>query len=145
MTRDTVRELLQYSFEEDNAQLDVSDLFDGMDPDFDFTHNRDIYAGLASEGDSVFLSYDKDGQFKEFEMPEGIAILIDDFRLYQDQPISEIIAWMQSKGYAVTEDEPGNYAVSELKIAIATHNAMGGDGDGLSYFYAANDISHLID
>ena len=145
MARQEVRDLLKTAFEEDNSSFDVSDLFEGLDHDFDFTQNRDIYSGLTTEGDSIFLSYDKSGAFKEFEMHEGIAILINGFRLYQDQSIAEILDWIRHNDWDVTEVEPGNFAVAELKISFATHEAMGGEGDGLSYFYASGDISHLID
>lgn len=145
MARAQVRDSLKSSYEEDNQTLDMSEFFDSSEDNFDFSLNRDIYAGLTSEGDSIFLSYNKDDAFTEFEMHENIGILVNDFRIYQDQPIAEIVSWVKSKNYALTEVEPGNFAVAELKISFASHDAMGGDGNGLSYFYASNDISHLID
>ncbi|RZJ68412.1 MAG: hypothetical protein EOO50_01065 [Flavobacterium sp.] len=145
MNRDQVRELLKVSFEEDNTTFDLSDLFDDEDDDFDFSQNRDIYSGLASAGDSIFLSYDKKNALTEFEMHEGIAVSIHDFRFYQDQPMHEIVTWFRQNNFNITQVEPGNFAVAELKISVASHNAMGGQGDNLSYLYASNDVSHLID
>ncbi|MBD3581642.1 hypothetical protein [Flavobacterium selenitireducens] len=145
MDRQKARDLLKSSYEEDNQTFDMSEFFDRDEDNFDFSLNRDIYSGLTSEGDSIFMCYDKDDAFTQFEMHENIYVLIADFRIYQDQPIAEILNWVTSQDYAVTEVEPGNYAVAELKISFASHDAMGGNGDGLSYFYASNDISHLID
>lgn len=150
MNRDEVRDALKISYEEDNSTFDlgdlnVGDLFEDEDDNFDFSQNRDIYADLANEGDSIFISYDKKQAFAELEIHEGIGVSIQDFRLFQDQPMSEILAWFKSQNFAITEVEPGNYAVAELKISVASHEAMGSEGDGLSYFYASKDISHLID
>ena len=145
MNRREVRDLLKSAYEEDDSSFDVSDLFDGHDDDFDFTQNRDIYSDLANEGDLVFFNYDKNGALTDFEIHQNIAVLIDDFKFCDDQSIHEILDWFRLKQFTVTEVEPGNFAVAELKIAVATHESMGGDGDGLSYFYASDDISHLID
>ncbi len=145
MNREAVRDALKGSYEEDNSTFDVSDLFDDEDDDFDFSQNRDIYSDLTREGDSIFISYDKNQAFTELEIHDGIAVVVEDFRFFKDQSITEILAWFKTKGFALTEVEPGNYAVAELKISVATHHAMGGDGDGLAYFYASNDISHLVD
>ncbi|RZJ72020.1 hypothetical protein [Flavobacterium sp.] len=145
MSREAIRKTLKISYEEDNSTFDASEFFEDEDGNFDFSLNRDIYSDLTQEGDSIFITYDKNQAFTELEIHEGIAVAIQDFRLFQDQPIAEILAWFHHQNFTLTEVEPGNYAVTELKISVATHEAMGGDGDGLSYFYASKDISHLID
>jgi len=33
----------------------------------------------------------------------------------------------------------------KLKITIADSDAMSGDGKGLSYFYGASDITHIVE
>ncbi len=39
----------------------------------------------------------------------------------------------------------GEYFFNDLKLTIASSDAMGGDGKELSYFYCSKDVTHLID
>ncbi|RYZ90882.1 MAG: hypothetical protein EOP06_07395 [Proteobacteria bacterium] len=144
MPRGKVRELLMKDFKEDNATLDFSEIFAKTeDDDFDFSQRRDIYSGLVNEGDSIFMLYDDEDRLSEFEVHENISVSISDFRLYSGQPLEEILEWADNEEYGLEQSEPGNYIIPELKITFADFNAMGGNDDGLAYFYASADVSHL--
>ena len=39
----------------------------------------------------------------------------------------------------------GEYFFKDLKLTIASSEAMGGNGSELSYFYCSKDVTHLID
>lgn len=143
-SRIDVRKKLNVKFKDDDRTIDVAQFFDG-DESMNIHQKRDIYENLNSKNDMIFLNYDKNDKLTELEVHSGISILIDNIRLEFGNEISDYIKQFQKNGIDYSEIEKGNYLMPKLKITIASSESMGGDGTGLSYFYAASDISHLTE
>jgi len=142
--RNSVREKIGNKHKEDDKIIDVAQFFDG-DESMNIHQKRDVYENLNSKNDMLFLNYDKDNKLKELEVHSGFGILIDNIRLDFRNEISGFIKQFQKNGIEYSETEKGNYLLPKLKITIADNESMGGDGNGLSYFYATSDISHLTE
>lgn len=106
---------------------------------------RDLYENLNSDNDMLFLNYDKDGKLKELEVHSGFDILVNNIRLDFGNEILFFLNQFQKNGLEHFETEKGNYLLPQLKMTIADSESMGGNGTGLSYFYATSDISHLTE
>ena len=59
--------------------------------------------------------------------------------------ISELIKEFKKHSYTPTVAKKGEYFFESLKMVIANSESMGGEGNGLDYFYAGADVSHVID
>ncbi|MDG4717335.1 hypothetical protein [Winogradskyella marincola] len=142
--RNSVREKIGKKYKEDDRTIDVAQFFDG-DESMNIHQKRDIYENLNSKNDMIFLNYNKDNKLTELEVHSGFSILIDNIRLDFGNEISDFIKQFEKNGIEYSETEKGNYLLPKLKITIADSESIGGDGTGLSYFYAASDISHLTE
>src|SRR5690606_11141824 len=142
--RNSVREKIGNKHKEDDKTIDVAQFFDG-DESMNIHQKRDVYENLNSKNDMLFLNYDKDNKLRELEIHSGFNILIDNIRLDFGNEISDFINQFQKNGIEYSETEKGNYLLPKLKITIADSESMGGNGTGLSYFYATSDISHLTE
>lgn len=142
--RNSVREKIGNKHKEDDRTIDIAQFFDG-DESMNILQKRDVYENLNSKNDMLFLNYDKNNKLRELEVHSGFNILIDNIRLDFGNEISDFIKQFQIKGIEYSETEKGNYLLPKLKITIADSESMGGNGTGLSYFYATSDISHLTE
>ncbi|WOD43464.1 hypothetical protein [Hwangdonia lutea] len=142
--RNSVREKIRKKYKEDDKTIDVAQFFDG-DESMNIHQKRDVYENQKSENDLLFLNYDKDGKLRDLEVHSGFDILIDNIRLNFGNEILDVINKFNEKGIQHIETEKGNYLLAKLKITIANSKSMGGNGNGLSYFYATSDISHLTE
>ncbi|TXD80532.1 hypothetical protein ESY86_20665 [Subsaximicrobium wynnwilliamsii] len=140
--RNSVREKLGMKHKEEDKIIDVAEFFDG-DESMNIHQKRDVYENLNSKKDMLFLNYDKENRLRDLEVHYGFDILIDNIRLDFGTEISDLIKQFKNIGTEYSELEKGNYFLPKLKITIADSESMGGDGTGLSYFYATSDISHL--
>ncbi|MGS2727907.1 hypothetical protein ACU8DI_14955 [Psychroserpens sp. BH13MA-6] len=142
--RNSVREKIGNKHKQDDKTIDVAQFFDG-DESMNIHQKRDVYENLNSKNDMLFLNYDKDNKLRELEVHSGFSILINNVRLDFGNEISDFINQFQKNGIEYLETERGNYLLPKLKITIADSESMGGNGTGLSYFYATSDISHLTE
>ena len=142
--QNSIREKIGNKHKEDNKTIDVAQFFDG-DESMNIHRKRDVYKNLNSKNGMLFLNYDKDGKLRELEAHSDFNILIDNIRLDFGNEILDFINQFQKNGIECLETEKGNYVLPKLKITIANSESMGGDGAGLSYFYATSDISHLTE
>ncbi|MET0299288.1 MAG: hypothetical protein ABW036_05990 [Flavitalea sp.] len=141
--RALIREKLNNTHKNDDKVIELAQYFDG-----DESHNihqfRDIYENYNSSRNYFFLSYDKDGFLTEVEVHWGIPIKIHDQVLEFEAPLAQMVERLSLYDNTVKETEEGNYFFPKLKISVATGESMGGDGDGLSYFYAGKNVDHLM-
>lgn len=142
--RNSVREKLGNKHTDEDRIIDVAEFFDG-DETMNIHQRRDIYENLNSKNDLMFLNYDKENRLIDLEVHYGFDIIIDNIRLDFGNEILDIIKQFQKNGIEYSETEKGNYLLPKIKITIADSESMGGDGTGLSYFYATSDISHLTE
>ncbi len=142
--RNSVREKIGNEHKEDDRIIDVAQFFDG-DESMNIHQRRDIYENLISKNDMLFLNYDKDNKLSELEVHSGYEILIGNIRLNFGNDISDFIRQFKKNEIEYSEIEKGNYLLPKLNITIANSESMGGNGTGLTYFYAASKISHLTE
>ena len=65
-----------------------------------------------------------------------------DFEL---KDIQDYLNLLNSLGEHYIETDEGGFLFKKIKITIASSKSKGGKGNGLSYFYAAKNIDHLVD
>lgn len=140
--REVIRAKLQNTHKDDDKVIELAQYFDG-----DESHNihqfRDIYENYNSPKNYFFFTYDAKGFLIEVEVHWGIRIKIYDQYLDFEAPLAAIVDRLSLYDNSVRETEEGNYFFSKLKMTVATGESMGGDGDGLSYFYAGKNVDHL--
>lgn len=140
--RNIIREYLKNQHTEEDKIIEMSEFFDG-DTSFDIEQKRDIYHDINAEENYFFLNYDNDGNLEALEIHSGVLILIKDFELVFEKDINNYLKYFNSIGENYLEIEYGNFLFENLKMTIANSESMGGEGNGLSYFYSSNDIEHL--
>ncbi|HMK26277.1 MAG TPA: hypothetical protein VK483_09630 [Chitinophagaceae bacterium] len=104
---------------------------------------RDIYENYNNQENYFFLNYNSN-RLSEIEIHNGFEITIKKIVLSFDKNISEIISELQTISPEPEDIITGEYFFKELKLSIADAEAMGGDGNHLSYFYCAANTDHLI-
>lgn len=142
--RELIREKLNQKHKEDDRVIELAKYFDG-DVSQNIHQYRDIYENYKAAENYFFLSYDENGLLSEVEIHWGISIKVYDQILIFDTPIQIFLDNLSLYDDTTHETEEGNYLLPKLKMSIATSEAMGGNGDGLSYFYAGKNIDHLIE
>lgn len=141
--RFSVRKKLQDRHKVDDKIFEMSKFFGG-DKSRDIEQRRDIYQNINKGNNYFFLSYDKDDKLSALEVHWGIEVLVKEILLKFERDLSDYLKEIESTGESYSELEEGNYLFPNLKMTIANSESMGGDGNGLSYFYGALNIDHLI-
>lgn len=142
--RKLVREKLKNRHEEDDDIIEMAESF-GNDLNHNTSRRRDIYEDVDNGENYFFLSYDEERCLNELEVHWGINIQINDVEMEFEKDINIYLKQIESNGFEYTELEKGNYLFKKLKMTIADAESMGGDGSDLSYFYAGQNIDHLIE
>ena len=142
--RGAVRALFQWQHTENDSIIELAHFFDG-DETQNIEQKRDLYSNYGGTKNSFFLSYDTNNRLKEIEIHEGVSIKIDDTTIVFDTNILDNVNSLKISHNACHEIEIGNFFFPALKMTIASHESMGGDGLGLGYFYCADDVSHLLE
>ena len=129
-------------FEEEDRMVDLSEYFEDGE-NHTIEQRRDLY---HDEEDSYcfYLNYDDEDLLTELEVHSGLAILVNGHEMQFDSDIYRILESMNDSGNRGIELEEGNYLFQDLKMTIASSAATGGDGNGLAYFYGAENVEHLL-
>lgn len=141
-SRSVVRGNLGGIFEEEDRMVDLSEYFEDGE-NHTIEQRRDLY---HDEEDSYcfYLNYDEEDLLTELEVHSGLAILVNGHEMQFDSDIYRILESMNDSGNRGIELEEGNYLFQDLKMTIASSAATGGDGNGLTYFYGAENVEHLL-
>ena len=142
--RISVRSKFQNQHKDDDKIIEMSEFFGG-DKSHDIEQRRDIYQDINNDKNYFFLSYDKDDNLIELEIHRGVEILVKGIQLEFGKNINDFLQQFEEIGEKYTKTEEGNYLFNNLKMTIANSDTMGGEGNGLSYFYGAKNIEHLIE
>ena len=142
--RISLRENLNNQHKEEDYFFENSLFFDG-DKSYDLFQKRDIYRDINSEKNLFFLNYDREENLESLEVHSGIKILINDVELIFKKDIQDYLNQLNSLGEHYIETDEGGFLFKKIKITIASSKSKGGKGNGLSYFYAAKNIDHLVD
>jgi len=133
--RSLIRQTLAKEFQEDDGIIDNSEFFDG-DPSYNISYKRDIY-------DSFKTIFDDDDCLTEMEIYKEFDISVLGIMVTFGKDLPELINQLKKIDSQITELEAGQFFFKNLKMTIASSESMGGSGNGLSYFYAARDVTHL--
>ncbi len=142
--REVVREKLEGQHQEDDRIIDMAEFFDGNESQ-NIEQRRDIYTNFKSDHNYFFLSYDENDQIAELEIHWGIKIVVEKIELNFGVDIDQFLTQFSSIGEKYSEIEEGSYLFQNLKMNIANSESSGGEGNGLSYFYSAQNMNHLIE
>jgi len=135
--RNLIRQTLAKEFQEDNGIIDNSEFFDG-DASYNIHYRRDIYGNFKT-------IFDEDDFLTEVEIHKDFRISVSGITLTFGKDISELINQLRKIDGQITELEEGQFFFKELKMTIGNSESMGGTGNGLDYFYATRDVTHLDD
>ncbi len=105
----------------------------------------DVYQNFNGAENFFFLNYDEESRLTEIELHSGFEIFIGQARLAFGMDISDVAKRLKSLSDDIVELAQGEYFFKELKLTIASADAMGGDGNELSYFFCAKNIDHLLE
>lgn len=141
--RQTIRKKLGIKYSEDDNVIDLAS-FTGGDPSQNLDVKRDIYGNM--ENPFFFhLNYDTEQKLESVEIHKcetiGVGKIVLPFGQDIDQIQTELFK-LDPKGGQL---DSGEFLFPQIKVTVASSEAMGGDGSGLSYFYAANSIEHLLE
>jgi len=124
--------------------VEMAEFFDG-DSSHDIEVRKDVYQDILGGTNYFFLMYDQKDALIELEVHWGVPIQIDELQLIFDQDIQGYLDALSANDHSFREIEAGNYLFQSLKMVLATDESLGGEGNGLSYFYAAKSIDHLLE
>lgn len=142
--RQRVRTLLNDKFEIGDNVVDLSQYNDG-DTSQNIIQRRDIYKNYKGEDNFFFLNFDSNHQLAEVELHHGFNINIDNVSIDFSMSIEKIVELLDRISKDKQQLSDGEYFYRELKLTVSTREAMGGDGNKLSYFYCSKNVTHLID
>lgn len=103
---------------------------------------RDIYTNIHSTENYFFLNYDSHNLLSEIEVHHCDKIQVFDC-FFDFNTELDTVAVEVSRYSPVTWKKNGEFFFEELKIYIMDADTAGGEGNKLSYFYCAADVSHL--
>lgn len=135
--RNLIRQILTEKFEENDGTIDNSEFFNG-DTSFNIDYRQDLYKDYK-------ISYDKNDCVKELEILQNTDILVNGILLTFGTDIFELLSKFKKLNYIPTTVKEGEFFFEEIKMVIATSESMGGEGNGLDYFYAGANVNHIID
>jgi hypothetical protein len=137
--RQQVRLLLNDKFEIADNVIDTGDTIQNI------IQRRDIYKNYQEQDNFFFLNFDENDQLAEVEVHHGLEINIADVSIDFSMDIEKAAEMVEAISGDIKQLSDGEYFFRNLKLTIASSDAMGGDGNELSYFYCSKDVSHLVD
>lgn len=140
--RNLTRALFNHKFEASDNILDLS-AYNNGDSSQNIIQRRDIYESYQNQNNLFFLNFDKSDHLTEIEIHYGFNINIENIIIDFSMDIELIVNLLSNISSNKIELSAEEYFFKDLKLIIASGNAMGGNDKNLSYFYCGNDLSHL--
>jgi hypothetical protein len=142
--RSQIRKLLNDNFEISDTVIDLSPYNFG-DTSQKIIQRRDIYRNFQGHDNFFFVNFDNEDKFRDIEIHHGLEININGKVINFSMDIDKVAELLDniSDGKKILSD--GEYFFKDLKLTIASSEAMGGDGHNLAYFYCSKDVTHLTD
>jgi hypothetical protein len=140
--RHQIRRLLNDTFEISDNVIDLSEYNNGYTSQ-NIIQRRDIYANFQGHDNFFFLNFDNEDKLRDIEIHHGFEIKINGKVINFSMDIEKVAELLVD----ISDDKKllsdGEYFFKDLKLIIASSDAMGGDGKELSYFYCSKDVTHL--
>ena len=137
-----IRQLLNDNFEISDNVIDMSQYNNG-DTSQNIIQRRDIYRNFQGHDNFFFVNFDKEDKLRDIEIHHGLDINISGKVINFSMDIEKVVELLDN----ISDDKMllsgGEYFFKDLKLTIASSDAMGGDGKELSYFYCSKDVTHL--
>ena len=142
--RHQIRQLLNDNFEISDNVIDMSQYNNG-DTAQNIIQRRDIYRNFQGHDNFFFVNFDNEDKLRDIEIHHGLDIDINGKVINFSMDIEKVAELLNN----ISDDKKllsdGEYLFKDLKLTIASSDAMGGVGNELSYFYCSKDVSHLTD
>jgi hypothetical protein len=135
--RELIRQDFGAEFKQDDRKIDNSQFFGG-DTSFDISFRRDLYRDFKT-------NYDENDCLTELEVHQEIKIIVLGITLTFGKDIHELMEEFLRHNYSARVAREGEFFFEDLKMVIANSESMGGEGNGLAYFYAGASVSHVLD
>lgn len=142
--RNIIRGNLNLKHKPDDRVIELAQYWDG-DESKNIKQKRDIYENYGGGNNYFFLNYGEGDTLEAIEFHWGASIMIGSVELNFEQDLDDCVSRLDKIDNEKIELEEGSYLFKNLKITIANSESLGGEGNGLGYFYASRDISHLIE
>ena len=136
--------MLNGNFEISDNIIDLSQYNNG-DTSYNLIQRRDIYRNFQGHNNFFFVNFDNEDKLRDIEIHHGLDININGKVINFSMDIEKAAELLDN----ISDDKKllsdGEYFFKDLKLTIASSDAMGGDGKELSYFYCSKDVTHLTD
>ncbi|WP_153800458.1 hypothetical protein [Foetidibacter luteolus] len=142
MDRCQTRQLLNDVFEISDTEIDLSQYNNG-DTSQNIIQRRDIYRNYQGLHNFFFLNFDKEDKLRDIEIHYGVDVRINGEVINFSMDIEEVAQLLDRVSGEKTILSEGEYFFKNLKLTIASRNAIGGEGSELSYFYCSKNVMHL--
>lgn len=136
--------MLNDKFEIGDNVVDLSQ-YDNGDTSQNIIQRRDIYKNYKGQDNFFFLNFDSTDHLAEVELHHGLNIKIQDVSIDFSMAIEKVAELLDRISNDKVQLSEGVYFYKWLKLTISSSEAMGGDGNKLSYFYCSKDVTHLTD
>lgn len=139
-SRSSCRAKLKAQHEEEDRTL-----FEDKSSKEQILQKRDIYEDLEGGFNFFFLNYNSNEELHELELNWGVQLQVKEVQLNFEDNLQECKKQLSALDADSVELEKGSILFKNLLLNICNDKAMGGDGNGLSYVYAAANIDHLLE
>lgn len=142
--RTQIRKLLNDNFEISDQVIDLSQYNNG-DISYNILQRRDIYRNFQGHDNFFSINFDNEDKLHEIEIHYGFDINIYGKIINFSMDIETVVELLNNISGDKKLLSDGEYLFQDLKLAVASRDAMGGDGKELAYFYCSKDVTHLTD
>lgn len=141
--REKVRKLLNENFKIADEVIELSQYNNG-DTSKNIIRRRDIYEDYNGQENLFFLNFDINDKLNQVELHYGFNISLEGIEIDFTMDVEKVADLITSISDDKKQLSEGEYFFENLKLTIASSEAMGGDGNVLSYFYCSKDVTHLL-
>lgn len=141
--RQSTRKKLGIKYTEDDRLIDLASLSGG-----DLSQNIDVKRDIYGSPDNLFffhLNYDAENKLESVEIHKCENVLLEAITLEFGRDINFIQNALLNLDTTGGVIDSGEFLFPQIKVVVASDDTMGGEGSGFAYFYAANNIQHLLE
>lgn len=142
--RRQVRTLLNDKFEIADSVIDLGQ-YNNADTFKNIIQRRDIYKNYKGQDNFFLFNFDKEDRLRDLEIHHGLDISINGEVINFSMHIEVVAELLNNISGDKKRLSDGEYFFQNLKLTIASCEAMGGDGNELSYFFCGKEVTHLTD
>ena len=142
--RQKIRILLNGNYEINDSVIELNQYNNG-ETSQNIVQRRDIYKNYLSQDNFFFLNFDENDKLQDIEIHHGLVINIGTIIVSFEMDIEKVADLINGISSSKRKISEGEYLFEDLKLAIASSEAMGGEGNELSYFYCSGQYVKCSD